>query len=935
MLKNRRVNLILGIILALTCVFSSTFAFVVSADETGGLDLAKIEATYSRYGGLVAESGIIAGEDSSQTESATYKTLYDGARLALDIDAEEAARRYSLLEGVGVLAGYRLEVTNSVKSEFDGTVERESLTKVDNVPETGNSEDGAIPRANKFLKDFQLSADDLEVTAFTGKYTEMEAAYNDFCKQIDDIRDYDAGKFYDLRNAKAEEIGKEYESLTEKTNVSANPDGSKVYGSYSEAQLKKLNEVLESEVYSENDADGNKAYYPQISGRLFAVGYDAAKIKEKRAELDDITADKINELRRVEKNDLEKAYNDYNDYLNCRKDLDALKADENATSDDIKEKEAELTELATKAKESAENGLSFYDKAAEEVKKAYSEKAKSLRSFVEDPPEVVLPEYVAALTDEYSAVKVTAYYIKGEKPADEAKAFPSIEDGGTLRVYANANGSAKKDADQLMKAKNKFFSVAYFINIRIYRGARPYDVEKDAKNLSGDVCYRVEIDLSRYYEKYCEVRGYEKNKQTNVENAFETIKGKEGALCFTYERGVIEEAYVSDQTTLEGGKLVFYTRSLNDFCVAGTGLENYLANPWVWLIAIAVIILLIIIIKIIVKNCRYSIRFVSNGGTPVRSIGVAKNEAIVLPASPTKTGMVFAGWYTDEACTVRFIETVLRRRKGYKLYAKWAAPVSAETLTAYYDGLRLLMTSYEKCSFKPVMGLCEKELIADMFGEENYLALYLAITPADAKDLLSSPEDFSHKDKKFAALSTKIIVSDERTYRDAVKLVEYTMTSKGLQLKEKIPEKITSTPAERKEGFAYFVNNERVASNPAEYFELIRIAVKSFVLETDNGTFKPGDRFTFARAYCTNKQVDLYMPVVKSIKELSKGDRSPRFSDTPVHIIICDKGDLIKALEIIEKLMLAYGFTKYPENSNDLEDVILKDTDGFAYTIKF
>lgn len=77
------------------------------------------------------------------------------------------------------------------------------------------------------------------------------------------------------------------------------------------------------------------------------------------------------------------------------------------------------------------------------------------------------------------------------------------------------------------------------------------------------------------------------------------------------------------------------------------------------------------------------------------------------------------------------------------------------------------------------------------------------------------------------------------------------------------------------------------------------------------------------------------MPLVESVKGLDKAEYMPRFEDTPVHIIISESADLENAYDLIEKCMLFYGFTKHPENSNELSDVELSATDGFAYTLRF
>ena len=938
MLKNKRVNLFLGIVLAIACVFSATFAvYAADGKDSGRLS----EEIFKEYAEAVSSSKIITGATGDP-----YRDLYDRYTYHGETEGEQYA---VIIEEVYRLALMRLDMLEDLSTDFSGTVEK------------GTSLSDAKSTVESCKNGFVLTAGDLATSVFPDKSNELIRSFSDAYARVREIKDNDKNAFEKFRNEKAKEIEDEYKALTAKTNVTADPSGSKNLGAFSKDCLKSLDELLATEVKEQAGGDVVE-YLPADGGGLIGVTYEAKTVSAKRAELERIKDAFIRKMRNLPKNEFDTCYGDYSDYRNCERELAELKDlrdehknnGEDTTADDaaIKAKEEQLNALGVKAKSSAMTALNFYKNACDDIKNEYSGKAKHLDAFVTDAPDTVVTQYVSSLSDEYRAVTVTAYFLTDAEDGTmrEAKAFPSTVDGGKLTVFANANGSAKKNANDAIKAENGTLSIAYFMNITVYRGFKTYNVpasvqltdengvimrNENGEPLTEEVCYKVEIDLAKYYEKYCEPRGYEKDKLTNVENAFKAVN--DDGLCYSYKDGKIEKTFVSGTKTtkLDGGKLVFYTRSFDNFCITGTGLENLFTNPWTWVIIIAALILLIALSKVIAKNCKYTIKFVVNGGTPVHPIKVSKNEAIVLPESPTKTGLIFAGWYLDEDCTTRFIETKLRRRKGFKLYAKWAAPVSAEVLNSYYDGLRTLMTSYGKCSFKPTLGLVEKDLIANMFGEDNYLVLYLALKPAKAKEALGEGIVLTHKDKKFLSLPTKIVISDERSYYDAMKLTELTMVEKGLQLKDELPEKITSTEEERKAGFAYYVRNERVASSIADYFELIRIALKSYVLETDNGTFKPGDRFTFARVYYTAKEVDLYMPVVKGIKEIEKADRTPRFSDTPVHIVICDNGDMEKAFETIDKAMLAYGFTKYPENSNDLEDVVLSDTDGFAYTIRF
>lgn len=925
MVINRKNKIILCLVAMLACLFAASSAFAVQAEDAVIDSATEIAELRDGKKADVASSQIFIGEKNSGDVFVDF----------CNVSLGNADSYVAVVRAIVDMADKR----NAAIALRDGA---------DPMDIEADSNGEAVVLAKTFLEASEVNSGKMNPTEYESVYQNVLTAFGEFETNLDAIRKRDELEFEDYRTNKAKEVGAEYERLIENTDTSYDRRGNQKVGAYSSEQLKKLDSVLADYAYKTADE-----YLVAEDGKLAQTEYSASDVNAKRRELDQIAAEGIKQLDLVKKNILEVVHSEWLEYVAVNDKYAA--AEPGSEKDELgKLRDDLLSALKAGSYSRVREAVAFYEGASQEVKTKYSADEENLKKFMEENPPLILPEPVSSISDDNGVATITAYfdtYTSGVP--EEAKVFSSRSDGGRLEIFASANGAKKRIANGQIKELNGVFSVAYFINFTVYEStyrrlelpetAIKYNADGTKKTTysgsyeTGSVYYRVELDLNKYFEKYCKERGYESDKLANVENAFSACKDGDSALCYTYKDAKIEKTYVpnSKQTELEGGKLVFYAKSFNDFCIAGTGLENWLTNPWTWVMALVALILLIIIIKIIVKNFKYRIKFVSNGGTLVRSLRVAKNEAIILPANPTKTGLVFAGWYTDEACTVRFIETKLRRRKGYKLYAKWAAPVSAEMLTSFYDGLRTLMVSYEKSSFKPTLGMSEKELIANMFGEENYIVLYLGVKFAKAKELPGGECAVSHKDKKFAALPTKVIVSDGKSYVDAIKLTEQVMIEKGLQRKEVAPEKVVSTPEERAAGFAYYVKNERVAASMADYFELLRIGLKSYVLETDNGKFKPGDRFTFARIYYTAKNVDLYMPIVKGIKELEKGERTPRFADTPVHIVICDNGDMDKAFELIEKAMLSYGFTKYPENSNDLEDIVLSDTDGFAYTIRF
>lgn len=67
----------------------------------------------------------------------------------------------------------------------------------------------------------------------------------------------------------------------------------------------------------------------------------------------------------------------------------------------------------------------------------------------------------------------------------------------------------------------------------------------------------------------------------------------------------------------------------------------------------------------------YTVAFESNGGSDVPG-QIRANAAATKPADPTRSGYVFAGWYTDETCTAAY-DFTQPVTDSVTLYAKWEA----------------------------------------------------------------------------------------------------------------------------------------------------------------------------------------------------------------------------------------------------------------------
>ena len=72
-------------------------------------------------------------------------------------------------------------------------------------------------------------------------------------------------------------------------------------------------------------------------------------------------------------------------------------------------------------------------------------------------------------------------------------------------------------------------------------------------------------------------------------------------------------------------------------------------------------------------SCRaqtYTVTFETNGGSAVNAIALEEGATLAAPATPTKAGYVFGGWYADEGLLDAYVFGKMPA-KSFTLYAKW------------------------------------------------------------------------------------------------------------------------------------------------------------------------------------------------------------------------------------------------------------------------
>lgn len=84
----------------------------------------------------------------------------------------------------------------------------------------------------------------------------------------------------------------------------------------------------------------------------------------------------------------------------------------------------------------------------------------------------------------------------------------------------------------------------------------------------------------------------------------------------------------------------------------------------------------------------YIVSFQSNGGSDVSAMEVEEGHCIVAPAEPIRDGYIFAGWYTNEECSEKFLFDSTPVVKDMVLYADWIGG-DVDTLLAQYVAYQL------------------------------------------------------------------------------------------------------------------------------------------------------------------------------------------------------------------------------------------------------
>ncbi|XFA99308.1 serine hydrolase [Candidatus Izemoplasma sp. B36] len=130
----------------------------------------------------------------------------------------------------------------------------------------------------------------------------------------------------------------------------------------------------------------------------------------------------------------------------------------------------------------------------------------------------------------------------------------------------------------------------------------------------------------------------------------------------TYDGSPIESINIYEGETLQAPE----TPWLSGYTFDGWFIDNEFINEYDF----SNIVLEDIVLHAKWKVNRYTITYKSNGGSYVFSNTDAFNSIITEPLTPTKTGYIFCGWYSDQTFTEPFVFDRMPPN-NITLYAKW------------------------------------------------------------------------------------------------------------------------------------------------------------------------------------------------------------------------------------------------------------------------
>ena len=175
-------------------------------------------------------------------------------------------------------------------------------------------------------------------------------------------------------------------------------------------------------------------------------------------------------------------------------------------------------------------------------------------------------------------------------------------------------------------------------------------------------------------------------------------------------------------------------------------------------------------------------------------------------------------------------------------------------------------------------------------------------------------------------LSAKAIVNNEETFDAALDLIEDVMFANGMKKTQKAV--VTEATEEtRKEGFVYEVKAERVADSVDDYYKLIRVYAKSFVL-ADQPEGEIAEK-NLIRMFIAHGKLFVYLAVEN--EAMMQADESLAAEGLKSLLIVNNAEECRSAIEAIGEMMKENGLVRFPTDHSVNEEGTEK---GFNYVLK-
>lgn len=492
--------------------------------------------------------------------------------------------------------------------------------------------------------------------------------------------------------------------------------------------------------------------------------------------------------------------------------------------------------------------------------------------------------------------------------------------------------AVKKNVNRLLKKvdtgdDDKKYAVKYYLNVNV--------IDEDGKKLTSveGVTFTVKIYDSSI------------TQSLKDDNLLKVVYYYNGSMeGFNSEDKTLEDKFPSSIEN-EGEYLMFTTTHFSPFAICGTGsLADTFGfkdgpvykNPFFYVAIILVLIILILLITLIVKTWKYKITFKTNGGSKVKKIKAKKNEPFVMPAVPTKAGYMFGGWFKDKECKNRFILYKLSKRKNVKVYAKWIplgdAPIieeSSVTVDDLYKALRTALDDYQKVGFG--IGLSKREEIGRIIISNDKVNVYLK-GDVEKYEAMGYELSVANVDE-VKETPMRITVKDEEQLYKALELIDLVMAENGFSEKEgDVNDFEDITEEERLDGYVFAIENDVEATTLKDFFEVMRMEAKSYVLMGDSGTPRDMNGKYIVKAKMSDDKIDLYLPYDNG--EAVDVSDDALYKDVPARYEVTDKETLIAALKVIQESMTRIGMKKYPRNASLMKQSG-EASNAFGYRIRF